>query len=77
MKDPLIISTAQFEHKSGDKDYNLSIIDSLSAKAAQQGSDVIAFHECSMTGYSFARHLSKGGDAGCCRSNSDRPSIKR
>jgi len=59
MKDPLIVSAAQFEHKSGDKDYNLSIIDSLSAKAAQQGSDVIAFHECSITGYTFARHLSK------------------
>jgi predicted amidohydrolase len=59
MKDPLIVSSAQFEHKSGNKDYNLSIIDSLSAKAAQQGSDVIAFHECSITGYTFARHLSK------------------
>jgi len=59
MKDPLIISTAQFEHKSGDKDYNLSVIDSLSAKAARQGSDVIAFHECSITGYTFARNLSK------------------
>ena len=60
MKDPLIVSAAQFENKSGDKDYNLSIIDSLSAKAAQQGADVIAFHECSITGYTFARHLSKG-----------------
>jgi predicted amidohydrolase len=59
MKDPLIISTAQFEHKSGDKDYNLSIIDKLSLKAAQQGADAIAFHECSVTGYTFARHLSK------------------
>ncbi len=59
MKDPLIVSSAQFENKSGDKDYNLSIIDSLSAKAAQQGCDAIAFHECSITGYTFARHLSK------------------
>jgi predicted amidohydrolase len=53
------ISTAQFEHRSGDKNYNLSVINTLSGKAAEQGSDVIAFHECSITGYTFARHLSK------------------
>jgi 5-aminopentanamidase len=55
----LKISAAQFENKSGDKDYNLSVIESLSQKAAAQGSNVIAFHECSVTGYTFARHLSK------------------
>lgn len=57
--DRLRVSTAQFENKSGDKDYNLSVIDSLSAKAANEGAHVVAFHECSITGYSFARHLSK------------------
>jgi predicted amidohydrolase len=59
MKDSLRISTAQFENKSGDKAYNLSVIEKLSKQAAHQGSDAIAFHECSITGYSFARHLSK------------------
>jgi predicted amidohydrolase len=58
MKD-IQVSTAQFEHKSGDKEYNLSVIDKLSAQAAKQGSKVIAFHECSITGYTFARHFSK------------------
>jgi len=53
------ISSAQFEHRSGDKNYNLSVIDTLSKKAKQQGADIIAFHECSITGYTFARHLSK------------------
>lgn len=53
------VSTAQFENRSGDKAYNLSIIESLSRKAASEGSQVIAFHECSVTGYTFARHLSK------------------
>ena len=53
------ISTAQFENKSGDKDYNLLVIDQLSKKAAMEGSDVIAFHECSVTGYTFARNLTK------------------
>ncbi|HEX4850421.1 MAG TPA: nitrilase family protein [Puia sp.] len=57
--DKIKISTAQFEHKNADKAYNLSVIEKLSRKAAAQGSDVIAFHECSITGYTFARHLSK------------------
>jgi predicted amidohydrolase len=55
----LKIATAQFENKSGDKIYNLSVIDRLSQKAAAGGADVIAFHECSVTGYSFARKLSR------------------
>lgn len=53
------ISTAQFENKSGDKEYNLSVIERLAQQAAKEGSDVIAFHECSITGYTFARNLSK------------------
>ena len=57
--DKIKISTAQFEHKSGDKNYNLSVIDKLSQKASLEGSNAIAFHECSITGYTFARHLSK------------------
>ncbi|WP_020596227.1 nitrilase family protein [Spirosoma panaciterrae] len=55
----LKIATAQFENASGDKAYNLQVISNLSAKAAQQGAQVIAFHECSVTGYTFARHLSR------------------
>jgi predicted amidohydrolase len=55
----LKVSTAQFGNRSNDKTYNLEVIDRLSKKAADEGSQVIAFHECSLTGYSFARHLSK------------------
>jgi predicted amidohydrolase len=57
--DKLKIATAQFENRSGDKMYNLSVIDKLSQKASAEGAQVIAFHECSITGYTFARHLSK------------------
>ncbi len=53
------IATAQFENKSADKNYNLDVIDKLSKMAAGDGADAVAFHECSITGYSFARHLSK------------------
>lgn len=58
MKD-LRIAAAQFEHSSGDKKHNLGIIDSLARKASNAGAAVISFHECSITGYTFARKLSK------------------
>lgn len=57
--DKIKISTAQFEAKNADKAYNLSVIEKLAKKASEEGSDVIAFHECSITGYNFARHLNK------------------
>ncbi|KMQ65246.1 nitrilase [Chryseobacterium angstadtii] len=57
--DNIKISTAQFENKSGDKEYNLSVIEKLAGEAAAKGSQVIAFHECSITGYTFARNLSR------------------
>ena len=53
------IATAQFEMASGDKEYNLSVIRDLAAKAAAAGADAIAFHECSISGYTFARQLDK------------------
>ncbi|GAB2770391.1 nitrilase family protein [Rhabdobacter roseus] len=55
----LKIATAQFENRSGDKAYNLSVIEKLAQQAAAAGADAIAFHECSVTGYTFARYLSK------------------
>jgi len=51
------ISTAQFENRSGDKEYNLSVIEKLTEEAASLGSQAIAFHESSVTGYTFVRNL--------------------
>ncbi|MCB0667060.1 MAG: nitrilase family protein [Saprospiraceae bacterium] len=59
MTQKLKVATAQFEHKSGDKNYNLSVIGELTGKAVQDGAKLIAFHECSITGYTFARYLSR------------------
>lgn len=53
------ISTAQFEHRSGDKAFNLETISRLAGEASRQGAQAVAFHECSITGYTFARHLDK------------------
>ncbi|NTE03137.1 nitrilase [Agrobacterium tumefaciens] len=57
--DKLKIATAQFENASGDKKYNLAIIESMVQEASAEGAEVIAFHECSVTGYTFARKLDR------------------
>ena len=73
----LKIATAQFENKSGDKVYNLSVIEKLSRAAAEQGAQAIAFHECSITGYSFARKLSKEDLLRLAEPIPDGPSISK
>jgi predicted amidohydrolase len=54
----LKIAVAQFEPKDGDKDYNLSVIEKLTAQAKEQGAEVISFHELSITAYTFLKDLS-------------------
>ena len=51
------IGAAQFEARDADKEYNLSRIDELSARAAQMGAEIVSFHECSITGYTFLQTL--------------------
>ncbi|MCZ6522050.1 MAG: nitrilase family protein [Bacteroidetes bacterium] len=53
------IATAQFENHNGDKAYNLSIIENLTATAKSQGAQAISFHEMCITGYTFLKDLSK------------------
>src|SRR5512133_3322479 len=77
MMEKLVISTAQFENRSGDKEYNLSRIESMAREAALKGSHAIAFHECSVTGYSFARKLSREEMTGLAEYIPDGPSIQR
>lgn len=55
----LKISVAQFAPKDGDKEYNLSVIDKLTAKAKNAGAEVISFHEMSITAYTFFKNLNR------------------
>lgn len=55
----LKIASVQFENWSGRKDKNLGIIHHMASDAANRGCKVVAFHECSVTGYTFASRLSK------------------
>jgi predicted amidohydrolase len=73
----LKIATAQFENSSGDKNFNLNVIEGITQKAAQEGAQVVAFHECSITGYTFAQHLSKAKMLELAEVIPEGPSIKR
>ena len=75
--DRIKISTVQFENRSGDKAFNLSRIEDFAQKAALDGSNAIAFHECSVTGYTFARNLSKNEMLELAEFIPDGPSVSR
>ncbi|HEV3120525.1 MAG TPA: nitrilase-related carbon-nitrogen hydrolase [Isosphaeraceae bacterium] len=53
------IAAAQFEHKNGDKAYNLERIGNLAERAVSLGAEIVSFHECSMSGYTFLQHLTR------------------
>ena len=55
----LKVAVAQFEPQNGDKKYNLSVIEKLTAQAKEKGAEVISFHEMSVTAYTFFKNLSK------------------
>ncbi|KAF5009164.1 hypothetical protein FDECE_4608 [Fusarium decemcellulare] len=55
----LKIASVQFENATGDKSANLDIIRCMAKEAAARGCKIVAFHECSITGYTFASRLSK------------------
>ena len=53
------VASIQFENATGDKKRNLQRIESLTAKAALEGVKIVAFHECSISSYTFAQRLSR------------------
>lgn len=53
------IATAQFQTRDGDKEYNLSRIEELTAEAAKKGARIVSFHELSITAYTYLSKLSK------------------
>ena len=58
MKD-IILASAQFEHHSDDKSYNLKVIEELSTRAIKKNASAISFHELSITGYTFLQDLDR------------------
>ncbi|MEZ6068180.1 MAG: nitrilase-related carbon-nitrogen hydrolase [Planctomycetaceae bacterium] len=73
----LSIAAVQFEHRDGDKPYNLGRIAALSAQAAAAGAKVVSFHECSISAYSFAQSLTKPQLLEIAEPVPDGPSVRR
>jgi len=53
----LKVAVAQFQPENGDKKYNLSVIENLTALARDQGADAVSFHELCITAYTFLKDL--------------------
>jgi predicted amidohydrolase len=70
------IATAQFEHRNNDKPYNLGRIEDLTRRAVAKGAEIVSFHECSICGYTFLQHLSRGELAALAEPVPGGPSIR-
>ena len=55
----LRVATAQFEPADSDREANLNRIRKLTRRAVGQGAEVVSFHECSLSGYSFVQMYSR------------------
>jgi len=53
------VATVQFQHRPGDKSYNLSRVRHFATEAAAAGVEIIAFPEMCLTGYWHVRRLSR------------------
>jgi len=53
------VGAAQFEASDRDKAFNLRRIRELTRRAVEQGAEVVSFHECSITGYTFLMTLKR------------------
>ena len=73
----LKIAAAQFEARDADKAYNLSRIDALTKQAVNQGAEVVSFHECCISGYTFLMTLSRQRLAELAEDIPDGPSTNR
>lgn len=53
------IAAVQFEHRNGDKAYNLQRIRELAQQAVDRGAEIVSFHECCIPAYTFVQSFSK------------------
>lgn len=56
---PLKVAAVQFEHRDGDKQFNLARIREITQQAVAAGAGVVSFHECCIPAYSFVQPSSR------------------
>src|SRR3982750_725086 len=70
------VAAAQFEHRNGDKAYNLSRVRDLTRRAVEQGAEIVSFHECCISAYTFLQHLDRDRLAAVSERVPDGPSTR-
>lgn len=70
------VAAAQFEHRDADKAHNLGRIEDLTRRAVAQGAEIVSFHECSITGYTFMQTLGREQLADLAERVPDGPSTR-
>jgi len=73
----ILIAAAQFEAHDADKQYNFGRIEALARQAAAQGAEIVSFHECCITGYTFLQQLSRQQIERLAEPVPDGPSTRR
>jgi predicted amidohydrolase len=71
------IGAAQFEARDADKGFNLGRIEALTRQAVERGAEIVSFHECCISGYTFLQALSRARLAELAEPVPDGPSTKR
>ena len=71
------VAAAQFEARDGDKNYNFARIEALAREAVAKGAEIVSFHECCITGYTFLQELSREEIAALAEPVPDGPSTQR
>jgi len=77
MMNEIKIACAQFRTRNGDKEYNLSRIEKLSAEAADKGAQIVSFHELCISSYSYLRRLDNRGIRDVAECVPSGPSVQR
>ena len=76
MKD-IRVAAAQFEPRDNDPAYNLGRIEALTRRAVEQGAEIVSFHECCISGYTFLQQFDAAGLARIAEPVPDGPSVRR
>lgn len=70
------VATVQFQHRPGDKSYNLGRVRHFVTEAAESGVEIIAFPEMCLTGYWHVRKLTREGVEALAERVPDGPSTQ-
>ncbi|NQT85599.1 nitrilase [bacterium] len=70
------IATVQFEAQDADKDANLARMEELAAQAVARGAEIVSFHECCISGYTFLQDLPREAVTALAEGVPDGPSCR-